>query len=232
MNLCVIPARGGSKRIPRKNIRLFDGKPMLAWPIKAAIDSGCFDRIIVSTDDDEIAEIAKSYGAEIPFKRPAQLATDTAGTTQVVAHAVKWHREEEGILYENVCCLYATAAFSRAEDIKEGLRMLTKRKSDGFIFTATTYASPIQRALKLDNETGYTRMREPNNFQKRSQDLEECYHDAGQFYWGSTKAWLQERNLFEDSQMILLPRWRVQDIDTADDWERAIMMKKVLNEKA
>ena len=123
MNLGVIPARAEAKGIPRKNIRLFDGKPMLAWPIKAAIDSGCFDRIIVSTDDDEIAEIAKSYGAEIPFKRPAQLATDTAGTTQVVAHAVKWHREEEGILYENVCCLYATAAFSRSEDIEEGMRM-------------------------------------------------------------------------------------------------------------
>ena len=118
MNLCVIPARAEAKGY-QKNIRLFDGKPMLAWPIKAAIDSECFDRIIVSTDDDEIAEIAKSYGAEIPFKRPAQLATDTAGTTQVVAHAVKWHREEEGILYENVCCLYAMQLFQEQKILKK-----------------------------------------------------------------------------------------------------------------
>jgi pseudaminic acid cytidylyltransferase len=227
MNLCVIPARGGSKRIPRKNIREFCGKPMIAWSIEAAQASHCFDHIIVSTDDAEIADVARHWGAEVPFMRPVELADDIAGTTPVVAHAVQWFMDQN-IKPEAVCCLYATAPFVQSADLNQGLGLLRQTPSDRFVFTATTYASPIQRALKINPRTGQVQMWQPENFSKRSQDLEEAYHDAGQFYWGISSAWLTAGNLFEGSQAIPLPRWRVQDIDTEDDWVRAELMHKAL----
>ena len=223
MNLCVIPARGGSKRIPRKNIREFCGKPMIAWSIEAAQASGCFDRVIVSTDDEEIAQVAQQCGAEVPFMRPAELSHDFAGTTPVVSHAVHWY-QDHGQGFKAVCCLYATAPFAQPADITQGLAMLTAVSVDRFVFTATAYASPIQRALKLDSASGVAHMWQPEQFIKRSQDLEPAYHDAGQFYWGRAQAWLLSGNLFEGSQPLLLPRWRVQDIDTADDWVRAELL--------
>jgi pseudaminic acid cytidylyltransferase len=223
MNLCVIPARGGSKRIPRKNIREFGGKPIIAWSIEAAQNSGCFDLIIVSTDDAEIAEVAQQWGADVPFLRPAELADDSAGTTPVVAHTVQWH-QHLGKELTAVCCLYATAPFVEPFDIRQGLELLSQVAADRFVFTATVYASPIQRALRLDPGTGEAHMWQPEQFSKRSQDLEPAYHDAGQFYWGRPKAWLRARNLFESSMPLLLPRWRVQDIDTPDDWIRAELL--------
>jgi pseudaminic acid cytidylyltransferase len=227
MNLCVIPARGGSKRIPRKNIREFCGKPMIAWSIEAAQHAGCFEQILVSTDDPEIAEVARSWGASVPFMRPVELSDDFAGTTPVVAHAVKWFLDQN-VEPEAVCCLYATAPFVQPAELRQGQNLLKHTPADRFVFTATTYASPIQRALKINPSTGQAQMWRPDNFSKRSQDLEEAYHDAGQFYWGRPSAWLESCNLFEGSQMLVLPRWRVQDIDTQDDWMRAELIQKAL----
>ncbi|QNI46794.1 N-acylneuraminate cytidylyltransferase [Synechococcus sp. A15-60] len=226
----MIPARGGSKRIPRKNIRGFSGKPMIAWSIEAAQASGCFDQIIVSTDDSEISDVAEQCGAKVPFRRPAKLATDFAGTTPVIAHAVKWH-QDRGHELAAVCCLYATAPFVVPNDIKRGLDLLAELTPDRFVFTATDYASPIQRALKIDLASGVARMWQPEQFTKRSQDLEPAFHDAGQFYWGRPQAWLNSQNLFEGSRPLLLPRWRVQDIDTEDDWSRAELMRRALAEE-
>ena len=228
--LCVIPARGGSKRIPRKNIREFGGKPMIAWSIEAAQASGCFDQIIVSTDDVEIADVARQWGAQVPFMRPVELADDFAGTTPVVANALRWH-QDQGHEIAAVCCLYATAPFVEPADIKIGLGLLEQASADRFVFTATSYASPIQRALRLDPASGESHMLQPEQFIKRSQDLEPAYHDAGQFYWGRPHAWLHSENLFEGSKPLLLPRWRVQDIDSEGDWIQAELMNQALAQR-
>ncbi|QNG28270.1 pseudaminic acid cytidylyltransferase [Synechococcus sp. HK01-R] len=225
MDLCVIPARGGSKRIPRKNIRDFCGKPIIAWSIEAAHSSGCFDRVVVSTDDDEIANVAKRWGAEIPFRRSVELSDDFAGTIPVIVHAVEWCINQ-GLNLDSVCCLYATAPFVDSGDIAKGRELLNTALPDRFVFSATTYSSPIQRALRLDPLTGQAHMWHPDQFFRRSQDLEPAYHDAGQFYWGRAHAWLQVSNLFEGSVPLLLPRWRVQDIDTRDDWTQAELMRR------
>lgn len=226
MKLAVIPARGGSKRIPRKNIKLFCGKPMLAWSIEAALQSGSFDQVIVSTDDQEIAEVAQQYGATVPFLRPQQLADDHTGTIPVIQHAIKWFNAE-GHAVELACCLYATAPFVQAEDIRRGLQILLQTGSD-YAFTATSYAFPIQRAIRL-TETGRVAMFNPEHFNTRSQDLEEAFHDAGQFYWGRASAWLRGEPIFgSGSAPVMLPRHRVQDIDTQEDWERAQWLFKAM----
>ena len=231
MRLCVIPARGGSKRIPHKNIREFGGKPMIAWSIEAAQASECFDSITISTDDAEIAEVSKQYGVDAPFMRPAELADDFVGTMPVVAHAVQWY-QSHGQDLTAVCCLYATAPFVNPSDISQGYHQLEQSAVDVFVFTATTYASPIERALRLDASTGEAQMWQPEFFSKRSQDLEPAYHDAGQFYWGRPQAWLQSRNLFERGKPLLLPRWRVQDIDTEEDWIQAELIRQIMIHKA
>jgi N-acylneuraminate cytidylyltransferase len=222
VKLAVIPARGGSKRIPRKNIKPFCGKPMIAWSIEAALASGCFDRIIVSTDDAEIAEVARARGAEVPFIRPPELADDHAGTVPVVRHAVQWC-VDEGRSPQLACCIYATAPFISPTDILAGLRLLQDTGCD-YAFAVTGYASPIQRALRINGE-GRVEMFQPECFQARSQDLEPAYHDAAQFYWGRARAWLAETQIFNaDAAPVVLPRHRVQDIDTWDDWIRAEAM--------
>ncbi|WP_150303092.1 pseudaminic acid cytidylyltransferase [Pseudomonas saliphila] len=227
MRLAVIPARGGSKRIPRKNIKAFGGKPMIAWSIEAALDSGCFDQVIVSTDDAEIAQVAQQYGATVPFMRPADLSDDHTGTIPVIRHAIEWVDAHCVDAAQQVCCLYATAPFVRAEDIRQGLAVLTDTGSD-YAFSVTSYAFPIQRALRLTQE-GRVNMFSPEYSNTRSQDLEEAYHDAGQFYWGQAEAWLQGKMIFaEGSAPVLLPRHRVQDIDTPEDWERAEWMFRAL----
>lgn len=226
MNIAVIPARGGSKRIPRKNIKEFCGKPMIAWSIEVAEKSNCFERIIVSTDDDEIATVALGCGAEVPFSRPEALSDDYVGTTAVVSHAVKWlieHREQ----FENVCCLYATAPFVRSVDLQRGLEILQAQECD-YAFSVTSYPFPIQRAVRV-TQGQRVEMFQPEHFMTRSQDLEEAYHDAGQFYWGTTQAWLDENPLFSNHSVpVLLPRYRVQDIDTPEDWQRAEWLFKAL----
>ncbi|MEI4233860.1 pseudaminic acid cytidylyltransferase [Roseovarius sp. D22-M7] len=217
MTLCVIPARGGSKRLPRKNIRQFCGSPMIAWPIRAAIAAGCFDRIVVSTDDDEIAEVAEGSGAEAPFRRGAELADDHTPTVPVIADAVT---RLNIAARTPVCCLYATAPFVAPADLQAGLRRLQDTGAP-FVLSVTTYAFPIQRALRRD-ASGGIEMLDPARMQTRSQDLEEAWHDAGQFYWGRAESWTRGLGVFEaGAQGLAVPRHRVQDIDTEEDWQRA-----------
>jgi N-acylneuraminate cytidylyltransferase len=226
MKLAVIPARGGSKRIPRKNIKAFNGKPMIAWSIEAAKSSGLFERIIVSTDDVEIAEVAKQWGAEIPFMRPEELSNDHAGTTPVIAHATQWALAQ-GLDVEAVCCIYATAPFVQVEDLRNGWESLTSGDWD-YAFTVTDFAAPIFRAFK-ETEDGGIEMFYPEHFATRSQDLPVALHDAGQFYWGRPAAWIEGKRIFDQrSQPVVIPRWRVQDIDTPDDWARAEIVASVI----
>lgn len=220
MNIAIIPARGGSKRIPRKNIKSFHGKPMIAWSIEAAQQSGIFDRIIVSTDDEEIAAVAREYGAEVPFIRPADIANDYATTGDVISHAIVW-LTNQGRRPEQVCCLYATAPFVEPDDLRQGLVLLNNTTDCQYVFSATRFSFPIQRAIKLD-ELGRVSMFDPEHQLTRSQDLVEAYHDAGQFYWGRASAWVTNQPIFAaHSQVVLLPGFRVQDIDTPEDWLRA-----------
>lgn len=229
MRLAVIPARGGSKRIPRKNVKEFCGKPMLGWSIDAAIASGCFDEVVVSTDDPQIADVARAFGASIPFMRPADLSDDHTGTIPVVRHATQWFCNE-GKAPESVCCLYATAPFVRPADLRRGLELLDTTGSD-YAFSVTSYAFPIQRALRLTSGNR-VQMFNPEHFTTRSQDLEEAFHDAGQFYWGTAQAWLEGRTIFTPaSTPVMLPRHRVQDIDTLEDWERAEWLFKAMQDE-
>lgn len=226
MKLAIIPARGGSKRIPRKNIKPFCGKPMIAWSIEAALQSGCFDQVVVSTDDAEIAEVACQHGAQVPFMRPAELSDDHTGTTAVIAHAINWFAAHSQTPAQ-VCCLYATAPFVSADDLCRGLAVLTERGSD-YAFSVTSYAFPIQRAIRITS-ADRVEMFNAEHFNTRSQDLEEAYHDAGQFYWGRAEAWLERKMIFSPAAApVMLPRHRVQDIDTPEDWMRAEWMFKAL----
>lgn len=226
----MIPARGGSKRIPRKNIKSFGGQPMISWAIQAALQSGCFDRIIVSTDDAEIAQVAKKFGAEVPFIRPPELADDYAGTIPVISHAVAW-QNQHGLLVQDVCCIYATAPFVQVADLQRGLEILHGSGAD-YAFSVTNYSFPIQRAVRI-NKQRRIEMFQPECFVTRSQDLEEAWHDAGQFYWGKASAWLAGKPLFSvDAAPIVLPRHRVQDIDTLEDWFRAEWMFKAMQQQA
>jgi len=230
MKIAVIPARGGSKRIPRKNIKLFGGLPMVAWSIRAAIESQCFDRIMVSTDDAEIASVAKTYGAEVPFIRPSSLSDDHTATIPVISHAIEW-QSQNGKSATEVCCIYATAPFILANDIQRGLQVLESSGAD-YAFSVTSYAFPIQRAIRITAEQRI-QMFQPEHFNTRSQDLEEAWHDAGQFYWGKAQAWLDGKPLFSrDGAPVSLPRHRVQDIDTAEDWERAEWLMKAMQQQS
>lgn len=227
MNVAIIPARGGSKRIPLKNIKAFHGKPMIAYSIETAIESGCFDKVIVSTDDAQIAEVAREYGAEVPFVRPAEISDDYATTMDVMHHAITWCLEQ-GLSVDNVCCLYATAPFLLADDIIQGKTTLLSDNAIEFVFSAATFAYPIQRALKLSH-SGSVHMFSPENEFVRSQDLEEAFHDAGQFYWGRSRAFLERKAIFSPhSRIVLLPRDRVQDIDTQEDWNFAEALYSLL----
>jgi len=224
MKIAVIPARGGSKRIPRKNIKDFCGKPMLAWPIAAAKASHLFDHIIVSTDDAEIAEVALEWGAEVPFMRPAELSNDFVGTGAVTRHAAEWALEQYGDV-EFVCTIYATAPFIRAADLIAGFELMIQHQKSA-CFTAASFPYPIQRALRITT-TGGVAMFQPEHMATRSQDLEPAYHDAGQFYWTSIQAIFNGVATFSDATVpLILPRHRVQDIDTVEDWQFAEMLFK------
>lgn len=226
MKLAVIPARGGSKRIPRKNIKHFSGKPMIAWSIEAAQSSGLFERIIVSTDDTEIAEVAKQWGAETPFIRPEELSNDYASTTSVIAHATQWALAQS-LEVEAVCCIYATAPFVQVDDLKRGWESLNSGDWD-YAFTVTDFPAPIFRAFK-QADTGGIEMFYPEHFATRSQDLPVALHDAGQFYWGRPLAWIEGRRIFDHrSKPVVIPRWRVQDIDTLEDWKRAEIVAPII----
>lgn len=222
MKLAVIPARGGSKRIPGKNIKLFAGKPLIGYSIEAALRSGLFDKIIVSTDSEDIKELSISLGADVPFIRPEALSDDIVGTRPVTNHAIeycKMHYFEP----EYACCIYATAPFIEQDYLKAGVAELERDGQYDFAFSVTTFPFPVQRALVTDGRGVKPMM--PEHIGKRSQDLEEVYHDAGQFYWGRTEAWLSGKVVFsENSYPVVLPRHLVQDIDTQEDWIRAELM--------
>lgn len=218
MRVAIIPARGGSKRIPRKNIIDFCGKPMICWSIDAANGSGCFDQVIVSTDDPEIAHIARDAGAEVPFVRPQYLSGDTTPTIPVICHALQ-ELQQQGLDPLAACCIYATAPFLRSADLKAGLSLLSSEID--YVVSVASFPYPVQRALRIGS-TGTLDMADPDMRVVRSQDLEERFHDAGQFYWGWTNAWLEQRQIFAGAaKPLLLPRVRVQDIDTPEDLEAA-----------
>ena len=228
MRLAIIPARGGSKRIPGKNIRAFCGKPIIAWSIEAAKKSGVIDRVLVSTDDRDIARVAAEHGAEAPFLRPPELSDDHTPTVPVIRHATAWALEHWGAV-EAVCCLYATAPFVQPEDLARANDRLVAERVTGYVFTATSFGFPIQRAFRVTSG-GFCEMFQPEHYNTRSQDLEPAFQDAGQFYWGRAQAYLEERRFMApESKPFVLPRYRVQDIDTIEDWERAELMWQVLN---
>ena len=219
MNVCIIPARGNSKRIKKKNIKLFCGKPIIAWSIKLARDSKCFDRIIVSTDNSAIANLAKKYGAEVPFKRPKNLSNDYASTVSVISHAINWQIKNNQ-KPKHVCCIYPTSVFARPYYIKRGLKFL-KKFNPRYTFSVTNYSHPIQRSFKI-KKNNRIKMFYSKNYKSRSQDLETTFHDAGQFYWGFADTWLKKKAVLDNNSLpIVIPRNRVQDIDTIEDWEIA-----------
>lgn len=227
MNLCVIPARGGSKRIPKKNLKQFCGKPIIVWSIELAIASNCFDKIIVSTDDPEIANLAKNCGADVPFVRPKKLSDDYTGTVSVIAHALQWQIDHY-LKPSFVCCIYATAPFIQLGDLKYALRILKSSSSD-YVFPVTNYSYPIQRSFKIKKDKRL-KMFFPKDYSSRSQDLEDAFHDAGQFYWGLADSWLKKKPIIsKNSSSILIPRHRALDIDTFEDWLIAEKMFEVIN---
>jgi N-acylneuraminate cytidylyltransferase len=227
MIVAVIPARGGSKRIPKKNIRSFRGKPIIAYSIAAARDSLLFDRILISTDDSEIAAVARACGGETPFIRPAELSDDITGTDPVVAHAIEW-LTSEGNEVAFACCVYATAPFVRPNDIQAGYRALLE-SGKRYAFAITSFEFAIQRAIRIVPGKGVEPFF-PQWIDSRSQDLEPAYHDAGQFYWGRADAFSSGAPMFGcDSVGVVVPRYRVQDIDTPEDWERSELMYAAAN---
>ena len=219
MNLAVLPARGGSRRIPRKNVRDFCGKPMIAWPIRAALESGCFDRVVVSTDDEEISAVAQAVGAEVPFRRPPDLSDDHAATRPVIAHAIEYMRQK-GMTVTNVCCLYATAAFTSPAAIRSAYETLIQSGAS-YVFPILPFPAPIERSLR-QSESGHIEMVMPEHFATRSQDLQQAWHDAGQFYWAKADTWLADKPIFSpDAVGLPLPADAACDIDYEEDWVKA-----------
>ncbi|AZD78209.1 pseudaminic acid cytidylyltransferase [Pseudomonas chlororaphis] len=218
--MALIPARGGSKRIPRKNLKAFDGVPMIAHSIDKALSSGLFQQVVVSTDDQEIAELAVACGAEVPFIRPRVLADDFTGTTAVITHALQ-ALQEQGQEFDYACCIYATAPLLQLRYLRQGLAALEAHPEKSFAFSVCSFAFPVQRALTLDEQGALTSLY-PEFRNTRSQDLPPAYQDAGQFYWGRSEAWLRGDLVFSPLSLpVILPRHLVQDIDTEEDWLRA-----------
>jgi len=218
VNIAIIPARGGSKRIPRKNIKAFCGQPMIAYAIKAAQVSGLFEHVLVSTDDAEIQIIANSLGAETPFIRPVNLANDFTATVPVVAHAIQ-ACEALGWQFSNVCCIYPGVPFIEVDDLKGSLKKMTERGSE-YGFPVTEFPAAIQRALR-HSSNGLMAPFNPEYELTRTQDLEVAFYDPGQFYWGTKQAWLTNNRIHSSGVGYEIPNWRVVDIDTPADWERA-----------
>lgn len=228
MKVCVIPARGGSKRIPKKNIKSFLGKPIIAYSIEAALISNCFDKVIVSTDSDEIASVAEEFGAEVPFMRPDELSDDYTATLPVMRHAISW-LVQNSYSPSVACCIYATAPFVTPSNLESSYRQLLETNAD-YCISVASFGHPIQRALKL-NQKRLLGMFFEQDQTVRSQDLIQTYHDAGQFYWGRVEAFLAEIPFFSDrASPFILPRFLVEDIDTAEDWNRAEVLHQLLKQ--
>jgi pseudaminic acid cytidylyltransferase len=228
MRIAVIPARGGSKRIPRKNIRPFAGKPMIAYAIEAALRSGVCDEVIVSTDDMEIADVALTWGAKLPFMRPANLADDHTPTVRVIAHAIR-ALAERGWQLEDVCCIYPAVPLLRPTDLQQALAVLRTPGSRPYVFPVLPFPSPVQRALRRLPGGGSEPLY-PEHVGTRTQDLEPAYYDAGQFYWGRAQAWLDGLPLHAHGNTIVLPHGQAIDIDTPADWDRAEALFRALTD--
>ena len=232
MNIAIIPARGGSKRIPRKNIKHFCGKPMIAHAIENGLASQFIDKVVVSTDDEEIASVAREYGADVPFIRPSELADDFTGTSPVVRHAIsellklKWD-------IEFCACIYATSPLLSVGLIDECFNELRSHTDTDYVFTAARYAFPIQRAV-VKTKNGGVKPFDDFGITQRSQDLEPAYHDAGQLYWGHCETWLDtnKRIFGEHSRMKVMPDHLVQDVDTPEDWVRAELLYKLIQNES
>lgn len=221
--IAIIPARGGSKRIPGKNTKDFCGKPLIAYSIMAALESDLFDKVIVSTDSENVAKIARDYGADVPFMRPAELSDDYTGTSAVVVHAIQ-ECQKKGAAPELVCCIYATAPLIQQQYLQQGYRALNEQGDKHYAFSVTEFTFPVQRAL-VQSDNGGVQPMFPENIGKRSQDLPPAWHDAGQFYWGRTEAFLEHKKVFAPHSIpVMLPHYLVQDIDTPDDWQRAELL--------
>jgi len=227
-NIAIIPARGGSKRIPRKNIKNFLGKPIIAYSIETALQSGLFDEVMVSTDDKEIAEIAIKCDAKVPFFRSKNTANDYAGLADMIIEVIEEY-QKQGEHFDNVCCILATAPFLTSEDL---VNAYSKWKNTGFdaIFPAVRYSFPIQRAMQFENEK--IKMIWPENMFKRSQDLKPSFHDAGLFYWIQTEILLKEKKFWTDNTTAIeISEQTAQDIDTIEDWKMAEIKYKIINGK-
>lgn len=223
--IAIIPARGGSKRIQKKNIKLFFGKPIIAYSIELALKSGLFEKVIVTTDDNEIADIARKYGADVPFLRPKQLSDDFVGSGEAVKHAIEW-LSLHGEKFDYACTIYATAPLLKTDYLIQGYEKL-KNTNAHQSFSVTSMPFPIQRTFKItDNDR--CEMFTPQHFHARSQDLEVAYQDAGQFYWENLNNNFSDIPFGADSVPIILPRYLVQDIDTLEDWQRVELIYKAL----
>ncbi|WP_323594945.1 pseudaminic acid cytidylyltransferase [Aliarcobacter butzleri] len=223
--VAIIPARGGSKRIPKKNIKNFHGKPLIAYSIEVALKSKLFDKVVVSTDDEEIAKIAKEFGAEVPFLRPKELSDDFTGTGAVINHAINFLKEQ-GENIDFVCTIYATAPLLQEKYLIKAYEKIKDSNAKN-AFSCTSMPFPIQRTFKITSNER-CKMFWPENFLKRSQDLEEAFQDAGQFYWTNLNIKSDEITFGKDSIPIILPRYLVQDIDTLEDWQRAEFMYEAI----
>lgn len=228
-NIVIIPARGGSKRIPKKNIKDFLGKPIIAYSIEMAISCKLFSRVIVSTDDEEIKDVVLKYGAEVPFIRPKNIADDFTGTHEVVGHAIEY-LENTGETMDYVCCIYPTAPLIQKDDLIKGFKLIQTNKWNS-VMAATNFSYPIFRSFEnLPN--GGLKMIFPEHYNSRSQDLPEIYHDAGLFYWAKPEIWKKKPQGFnEKNSIVKLPNYRIQDIDTPDDWKKTEILYEIINSK-
>ena len=225
LNIAVIPARGGSKRIPRKNIKPFAGRPMIAYAIQAARDSGLFEHVVVSTDDEEIAEVAQAHGASVPFRRPAHLADDQTVTVPVIAHAARWF-VDQGHAVEAVCCIYPCVPLLRPADLLGAYALFQERGAEYVYPVVGFHSSPWRAMSKPDN--GPMQFVYPEYELTRTQDLPKCYYDAGQFYWGKTAAWTSGLRMHSHGHGYEVESHRIVDIDTHEDWARAELIARAL----
>ena len=226
-NIAIIPARGGSKRIPKKNIKDFLGKPIIAYSIEMAVSCKLFDKVIVSTDDQEIKDVAIKYGAEVPFIRPKQIADDFTGIHEVIGQAVKW-LEDNGEIIDYTCCIYPTAPLIKKDDLIKGFEIIKTGKWNS-VMAATNFSYPIFRSFEILSDGGL-KMAFPEHYNSRSQDLPEVYHDAGLFSWAKPEIWKKKKEGFnEKNSIIKIPNYRIHDIDTLDDWKRAEIIYEIIH---
>ena len=224
MNIAIIPARQGSKRIKGKNIKKFLGKPIISYPIKEALNSKLFDYVIVSTDSSKIKKISEKYGAKVFFKRPNKLSTDKANTQEVIIHALNWFKKIN-INFNYICCIYPTAAMIKSHDLKNSFKLINNDKWS-FVMSAQKYSTQIERSFKLSNQKIV--LIDKKKFIKNSQNFHHFYHDAGQFYWGSVKSWYSKNTILDNKSTIYeLKKYQAIDINTLDDWKWAEKLYKI-----